>query len=100
MDEIATMLGHENIFADVKRWGEISQEQVISRHPDCIVTVTMYFGEGPTPDEEIRARDGWQQIAAVEQGNVIMAEYNAITRPGPRLTQAALSLYERIYGAS
>lgn len=97
MDEIAVMLGLENTFSDLKGWGEISQEQVIARNPDYIVTVTMYFGEGPRPEEEIAAREGWQNIPAVEQGNIIHVSSDEITRPGPRLAEAATLLYQRIY---
>lgn len=53
MDEIANMLGLTNCFADVTGWGEISEEQVLERNPDYIVTISMYYGEGPTPEEEI-----------------------------------------------
>lgn len=98
MNEIALMLGLENAFADVNGWGEVSQEQVIARGPDYIVTVTMFYGEGLRPEEEIAAREGWQEIPAVRDGNVIPADSDEITRPGPRLAQAASQLYERIYG--
>ena len=51
MNEIAEMLGMKNVFDDVDGWAEISEEQVLERNPDYIVTITMYFGEGPTPEE-------------------------------------------------
>lgn len=98
MDEIAQMLGLTNIFADVDGWGEVSQEQVLERNPDYIVTVTMYFGEGPTPSEEIVSRDGWQNLNAIVNGNVYQADNDAITRPGPRLVNAANGLYDFVYG--
>jgi len=93
MDEIAAMLGLKNAFADVEGWAEISEEQVIQRDPDYIVTITMYFGEGPTPVEEILSRDGWQQMKAVTGNKIFNADSNAISRPGPRLVDAAKSLY-------
>lgn len=98
MNELADMLGLKNIFDDVDGWAEVSQEQVIARNPDLIVTVTMYFGEGPKPDEEIAARAGWADIAAVKNGKILVADNNAITRPGPRLAEAAQSLYDFAYG--
>ena len=97
MDEIAAMLGLTNIFADVEGWGEISEEQVIERNPDIIVTITMYFGEGPTPEQEIADRAGWQGIAAISNGAVFNADSNEISRPGPRLADAALALCEFVY---
>ena len=98
MNELAEMLGLKNVFEDVNGWAEISQEQVIARNPDLIVTVTMYFGEGPKPDEEILTRAGWEGITAVKEGKILTADSNAMTRPGPRLTEAAQSLYDFAYG--
>ncbi len=98
MNEMAEMLGLKNIFDDVDGWAEISQEQVIARNPDLIVTVTMYFGEGPKPDEEIASRAGWEGITAVKEGRILTADNNAMTRPGPRLAEAAQSLYYFAYG--
>ncbi|MGD9559910.1 MAG: ABC transporter substrate-binding protein [Oscillospiraceae bacterium] len=99
MDELATMLGLTNAFADVDGWGEISQEQVIERDPDYIVTISMYFGEGPTPEEEILGRAGWQEMKAIKNGAVFNADNNEIARPGPRLVNAAEALYAFVYEA-
>ena len=71
MNEIAEMLGMKNIFDDVEGWAEISEEQVIERNPDYIVTITMYFGEGPTPVEEIMGRTGWENVTAVKNGAIL-----------------------------
>lgn len=97
MDEVATMLGLKNAFADVNGWGEISEEQVIQRNPDYIVTITMYFGEGPTPEEEIMSRTGWENISAVKNGAILNLQDNELSRPGPRLADGAKMLYEFIY---
>ncbi len=96
MDEIAGMLGLTNAFADVEGWAAVSEEQVLSRDPDYIVTTTMYYGEGPTPVEEITGREGWDTLKAVQNGQVFQADADAITRPGPRLTDAAQALYRFI----
>lgn len=92
MDEIAGMLGLTNIFADVEGWVEVSEEQVLARNPDYIVTTAMYYGEGPTPVEEIMSRAGWENIAAVQSGAVLNADNDEITRPGPRLVNAIEAL--------
>jgi len=98
MNEIATMLGVENAFSDIDGWAEVSEEQVIERNPDIIVTTTMYFGDGPTPKEEILARTGWDDLTAINDDMVYEADSNMITRPGPRLADAAQALYTFIYG--
>ena len=96
MNEIAEMLGLTNCFADVKGWAEISQEQVIARNPDFIVTLTMYYGEGPTPEAEILSRQGWGDIAAIRNGAVLNLPNNELTRPGPRLADGAKLLSDFI----
>ena len=98
MDELATICGLTNAFADVDGWAAISEEQVLARDPDYIVTIAMYFGEGETPVEEIMGRDGWQGMKAVQSGSVYNADSNAVSRPGPRLKDAAIELYEFISG--
>ena len=98
MDELAAMCGLKNAFADLEGWAEISEEQVLERDPDYIVTITMYYGEGPTPVEEIRSRAGWEQLKAVENDTILNADSNEISRPGPRLKDAAVTLFEFVYG--
>ena len=96
MDEIANILGLTNIFADVEGWAEVSEEQVLARDPDVIVTTAVYFGEGPTPVEEILGRPGWEDIKAVKNEAVYNADSDEMTRPGPRLTDAAKNFAEFI----
>ena len=95
-DELATICGLTNAFADVDGWAEISEEQIIERDPDYIVTITMYYGEGPTPVEEIMGRTGWEGLKAITGENVLNADSNEISRPGPRLKDAAIQLFNFI----
>ena len=94
MDEIATMLGLKNVFADATGWAEISEEQVIKANPDIIVTVAMYFGEGQTPVDEILSRPGWQDVTAVKNGDILNLQNNELSRPGPRIADGAVALYD------
>ena len=98
MDEIATILNLKNAFDDIEGWQAISEEQVLTRDPDIIVTTTMYFGEGPTPVEELTGRTSWDSLKAVQNGRVFNADADAITRPGPRLVEAAQAFYDFLYG--
>lgn len=98
MDEIANMLGLTNCFADVTGWGEISEEQVLECNPDYIVTISMYYGEGPTPEEEILSRTGWENVTAVKDGKILNLQNNELSRPGPRLADGAKAMYDFVYG--
>ena len=98
MDELASLCGLTNAFADVEGWAAISEEQVLERDPDYIVTISTYYGEGPTPVEEIMGRAGWEGLTAIQNGDVFNADLNEISRPGPRLKDAALALYAFVSG--
>ena len=98
MDELAALCGLTNAFADVEGWAAISEEQVLERDPDYIVTISMYYGEGPTPVEEIKGREGWDSLKAVQNDDILNADSNEISRPGPRLQDAAQTIYDFVYG--
>ena len=90
MDELATMCGLTNAFSDIEGWAAISEEQVLERNPDYIVSIA---GMGDTAVEEIMGREGWGDLNAIKNAEVYNADSNAIARPGPRLKDAAIELY-------
>lgn len=94
MEEIAALCGLTNAFADVTGWAAISEEQVLERNPDYIVSISGVPGAA----EEIAARPGWSGLKAVQNGCVFTIDADAISRPGPRLKDAALTLYGLMNG--
>lgn len=98
MDDIANLLNLRNIFGDVEGWAGVSEEQVLARDPEVIVTTAMYFGEGQTPVEEVLSRPNWAKVNALVNNRIFNADADAITRPGPRLADAAEALYTYLYG--
>ena len=94
MNEVAQMMGLKNCFDDVEGWAAISEEQVLERNPDYIMTITMYFGEGPTPEEEIMSRPGWENVTAVQNKAILNLRDNELSRPAPRLADGAKILYD------
>ena len=100
MDEIATMIGLTNIFGDVEyAWPTVSEEQVIERNPDFIVTITMFDSLGEDPIAEIMNREGWQDVTAVKNGAILNLVGNELSRPAPRLVEGAQALYDFATGA-
>ena len=95
MSEIAEMMGIRNCFDDISdSWAAISEEQVLERNPDFILTITMYYGEGPTPEEEIMGRAGWENVTAVKNGDILNLVNNELSRPAPRLAEGAQMLFD------
>jgi len=94
MDDIVTVLGLTNIFSDLDgAWAEVSEEQIIERNPDYIVTVRMYYGDDqPDEIEEISSRAGWENVTAVKNGAIYLVADDSMTRPAPRLVNGATDL--------
>ena len=97
MDEAASLLGAENIFGDITGWASISEEQVIQRNPGYIVTTDIYSGTGPTPEQEIAERAGWEYLSAVKDNHILNLADDSLTRPGPRLADGVKQLYDFLY---
>jgi iron complex transport system substrate-binding protein len=98
MNEVAELLELDNIFADLDGWNAVSQEQIIERNPDYILTVGMYFGDGPTPIESILSREGWANLNAIQNSAIINLTADELSRPGPRIADGAQLLYDFVYG--
>ncbi len=98
MDEVANMIGLKNCFDDLDGWAEVSEEQVLERNPDYILTISMYYGDGPLPEEEIMSRPGWENVTAVKNKAILNLQNNELSRPAPRLADGARMLYNFVYG--
>lgn len=94
--ELIELIGAENIFASEEGWPAVSEEQVIERNPDVIISTTQYEGYDPIAD--ITARKGWEKIAAVEGGQVYFLDNALVSRAAPRLVEGAQALYDTVYG--
>lgn len=98
LEELAGICGLTNLFGDVDGWAEVSQEQVIDRNPDAIITLTSSMEGAPSPMEEITTRPGWEEIAAVKNRQVFQVDSDLLSRPGPRLVDAAQMLFDLTHG--
>ena len=95
MTELAEICGLKNIFDDqVDAWMMVSEEQVIERNPDFIVMISGMGAEGV---EEILSREGWGDINAVKNQKVFDDADSIVARPGPRLKDAAIQLFDFIH---
>lgn len=96
-DELGEIVGLENIFNDVDGWSVVSEEEVINRNPEFIITSSYPSGD-IAPEDEIMSRENWKGIDAVANSKVFSVDNDEFTRPGPRLRNAVKVLFENVYG--
>ena len=78
---------------------EITAEEAAQRNPDHIVSVAPDNRSTPLTEERILAEPGWADVKAVKEGSVRTFTGFEMCRPGPRLPEGAVMLYQFAYGA-
>ncbi|MEH7123257.1 ABC transporter substrate-binding protein [Bacillus sp. JJ1773] len=94
MDEMLKMIHADNVVTE-ENWPKMDPEAVIERNPDVIITTHGYYTEDPVGN--VLARDGWQDINAVKNNQVIDVDSDTVTRSGPRLVEGVELLAKAIY---
>lgn len=93
-DDIVSLINADNGAKDEEGWVELSEEAIIEMDPDVIILTYDYVEDA---EEEVMNRDGWENISAVENEQIIVFDPDLVSRPGPRLVEGAESLAKEIY---
>ena len=89
------LAGGANIAADAKSaYPQFSVEQVIARDPEIILLADAAYG---MTSDTVRARQGWDKIAAVKNNAVFPVDSDTISRPGPRIVKALRQMASLIH---
>jgi iron complex transport system substrate-binding protein len=95
VDELVNLAGGINIADDVSGYQMYSSEAVVNKNPDVILSADSYYVD---IQQEIKKRAGWEDIKAVQQGQVISdLDNNLLNRPGPRSGLAVELIAQALY---
>ena len=94
INEMIEIIGAENIFKDENSWISPGEESVISKNPDVILTKVDYVED---PTEEIKSRDGWENINAIKNDEVYYIDANSSSRPTQNIIKALKQMAEAVY---
>jgi len=95
INEMLEMIGAVNVAGDLEGWPKVSEEEAVNMNPDVILTTYGYYVEDAS--EQILARDGWQEVTAVKNGNVYDVDSDMVTRAGPRLVEGMEEIAKAVY---
>lgn len=95
--QLIELAGGGNIAADADTdYPKFSVEAVVQRNPEIIV-FPEFHGTGVLTVDQVKARPGWENIAAVTAGRIYPIDADIISRPGPRIADAVESLARIFY---
>ncbi|MCL2165312.1 MAG: ABC transporter substrate-binding protein [Oscillospiraceae bacterium] len=94
LNEMIDLVGAVNIFADQEEWISVADEAVLSANPDVILTSVNYIDD---PIDEIKSRDGWSEITAVQNDAVYYIDTDSSNRPSQNIIKALQEMAKAIY---
>ena len=92
--EILAAASVDNVFSDQEGWISVSEEDVIAKNPEIILTTSNYIEDATG---EIKSRAGWDKIRAVQSDSVFLVDGDVISRPGPRVGEAVELVAKTVY---
>lgn len=93
-NEMLEIIGAENVFKDQSGWVKVSDEQVVKKNPDVILTTVGYV---PNEVENIRNYAPWKNVKAVSSKQVFLVNEDIVSRPSPRLSEGVWEIGKAVY---
>ncbi len=89
IDELITIAGGRNIFADLELWPQVNLEELLQRDPDVVFIADTNTGD---PVVTLRKLPGWRDLRAVQAARVHRVSPYFFNRSGPTMPSAAREL--------
>lgn len=94
LNEMIELIGATNILVEQEGWISVSGEAIVSKNPDVILTNVNYI-ENPT--EEIKSRDGFNEITAVVNDRVYYIDNGYSSLPNHNVIKALIEMAKAVY---
>jgi iron complex transport system substrate-binding protein len=88
--------GAESVILADQNWPQISFEEVVRLQPDYIVFTSNHSGDSRALLAELRSRQSWNGLHAVEMGHVLEIS-DEIARPSPGIVDAIEGLAREVH---
>lgn len=97
LNSLIVTAGGKNIAGDVKQdWVTYSPEVLLAQDPEVIIFT--HHGSSKQTVEQVKARKGWEQVAAIKNNHVYSIEdENLVVRSGPRVVDGLEIMAELIH---
>ena len=94
LDEMISLIGATNVMDDQESWISVSEEAVIAANPDVILTSVDYLDD---PVAEIMARPGWENVTAIQNGDVSYIDNAAASLANEHIVDALVEMAQAVY---
>ncbi|OKL36045.1 ABC transporter substrate-binding protein [Domibacillus mangrovi] len=95
LNEVFELINVKNTMVDQEGWPQVTEEAVIEKNPDVILLNYGSYVENAV--DGVLMREGWDNVNAVKNKEVIEVNADITSRTGPRLAEGAESIAEAVY---
>ncbi|WP_046174734.1 ABC transporter substrate-binding protein [Domibacillus indicus] len=95
LNEIFDLINAENTMADQEGWPQVTEEAVIEKNPDVILLNYGSYVENAV--DGVLTREGWENVNAIKNKEVVEVNGDITSRTGPRLVEGAEAIAEAVY---
>lgn len=94
LNDLIKTAGGINIFQDEKGWLSVTEESILAKDPDVILTNITYID---TPIDDIKNREGWKNLNAIKNNQVFYIDQNSSSRPTHNSIIALIEISKALY---
>lgn len=95
MNEMIEAINATNIASDLEGWQPMTEEAIIAKNPEVIITTYGFYTENAV--ELVLSREGWDGVTAIKEKQVFDVHSDLVTRSGPRLIDGVKELAKAVY---
>lgn len=93
LTEISELAGGQNIFDNVDlASAQVQRQDIIEKNPEHILLAWVGVAHHRIKPELVLKREGWDQITAIQTGQITVMEEHLYCRPSPRLLEGLKKL--------
>ncbi len=94
INDIINIVGANNIFSDTEGWITVSEESIVEKNPDIIITSNIY---NPDVLDDIKNRVSFVEVSAVKNDDIYTINDNLISKGTHDIVEAIKVMAEIIY---
>jgi len=94
MNEMIEAIGAKNVFADQEGWLAVTVEDAIAANPDVILMDCNWM---PDAADQVKALAGWENVTAVQNGDVYQIDEDLCSRPNQHVADATVEWGQKVY---
>ncbi|KMK97367.1 ABC transporter substrate-binding protein [Rossellomorea marisflavi] len=92
VDEMLATINADNVMGDQEGWINVSEEDVLAKNPDVIITT---YGEQAV--QQVLDRSAWKDVQAIKDEEVHDVNTDLVTRSGPRIVEGVEEIAKAVY---